>query len=79
MTSSPRRCDGRSLVERVATAAKLRLAFALCLVSLIGIAFDPNQVAALLFGVPFVGACYAFFYFKYGRRRSLTRADAEVH
>ncbi|YCK82521.1 amino acid permease [Arthrobacter sp. D3-18] len=50
------------------------LAFALCLVSLIGIAFDPNQVAALLFGVPFVGACYAVFYFKYGRRRSLKKA-----
>lgn len=50
------------------------LAFALCLVSLIGIAFDPNQVAALFFGVPFVGACYAIFYFKYGRRRSLKKA-----
>ncbi len=47
------------------------LAFTLCLVSLIGIAFDPNQVAALYFGVPFVGACYAFFHFKYGRRRQL--------
>jgi len=43
------------------------LAFSLCVISLIGIAFDPNQVAALYFGVPFVGACYAFFYFKYGR------------
>ncbi|MEV7134180.1 amino acid permease [Arthrobacter sp. NPDC093128] len=47
------------------------LAFTLCLVSLIGIAFDPNQVAALYFGIPFVGACYAFFYIKYGRRRQL--------
>ena len=44
------------------------LAFSLCLISLIGIAFDPNQVAALYFGIPFVGVCYAFFYFKYGRR-----------
>src|SRR6476661_5687545 len=44
------------------------LAFSLCLISLIGIAYDPNQVAALYFGVTFVGACYAFFYFKYGRR-----------
>lgn len=44
------------------------LAFTLCLISLIGIAFDPNQIAALYFGVPFVGACYAFFYFKYGRQ-----------
>ncbi|QHK19258.1 amino acid permease [Pseudarthrobacter psychrotolerans] len=44
------------------------LAFSLCAISLIGIAFDPNQVAALYFGVSFVGACYAFFYFKYGRK-----------
>ncbi|WP_284976967.1 amino acid permease [Arthrobacter sp. efr-133-TYG-104] len=44
------------------------LAFALCFISLIGIAMDPNQVAALYFGVPFVGACYAFFHFRYGRR-----------
>ena len=49
------------------------LAFTLCLISLIGIAFDPNQVAALYFGIPFVGACYAFFYFKYGRRRQLAK------
>src|SRR6476661_8963715 len=44
------------------------LAFSLCVISLIGIAYDPNQVAALYFGFTFVGACYAFFYFKYGRK-----------
>ncbi|MEZ2387983.1 amino acid permease [bacterium RCC_150] len=44
------------------------LGFALCFISLIGIGFDPNQVAALYFGVPFVGACYAFFHLKYGRK-----------
>ncbi|WOH18715.1 amino acid permease [Paenarthrobacter sp. GOM3] len=43
------------------------LAFALCLISLVGIAFDPQQIAALYFGVPFVGACYAYFYFRYRR------------
>ncbi|MCF3138669.1 amino acid permease [Paenarthrobacter sp. AR 02] len=43
------------------------LAFALCLFSLVGIAFDPQQVAALYFGVPFVGACYAYFHFRYRR------------
>ncbi|MCT9869605.1 amino acid permease [Paenarthrobacter aurescens] len=43
------------------------LAFALCLISLVGIAFDPHQIAALYFGVPFVGACYAYFYFRYRR------------
>jgi S-methylmethionine transporter len=46
------------------------LAFSLCVVSLVGLAFDPNQVSALYFGVPFVGACYAFFYLKYGRRKA---------
>ncbi len=46
------------------------LAFSLCLVSLVGIAFDPNQVAALYFGVPFVAGCYVFFHFKYGRSRA---------
>ncbi|WP_309081521.1 amino acid permease [Zhihengliuella sp.] len=43
------------------------LAFALCLVSLIGIAFDPEQVAALYFGLPFVGACYAYYHFRLRR------------
>ncbi|UZX01427.1 amino acid permease [Arthrobacter sp. CDRTa11] len=49
------------------------LAFTLCLVSLVGIAFDPNQVAALYFGVPFVAGCYLFFHFKYGRSRTALR------
>ena len=46
------------------------LAFTLCVVSLVGIALDPNQVAALYFGIPFVAACYAYFYFRHGRKRS---------
>ncbi|MFJ4209342.1 amino acid permease [Paenarthrobacter sp. NPDC089675] len=44
------------------------LAFSLCLVSLVGIALDPSQIAALYFGIPFVAACYLFFHFRYGRR-----------
>lgn len=47
------------------------LAFSLCLVSLVGIAFDPNQIYALYFGIPFVIGCYVFFHFKYGRSRQL--------
>lgn len=46
------------------------LAFALCLISLIGLAFDPTQVAALYFGIPFVAACYLYFYLRHGRRES---------
>ncbi|UUL77941.1 hypothetical protein NG819_19335 [Pseudarthrobacter sp. Fe7] len=46
------------------------LAFALCLISLVGIALDPAQVAALYFGVPFVAACYGYFFIRYGRRSS---------
>ncbi|MEV4953800.1 amino acid permease [Paenarthrobacter nitroguajacolicus] len=49
------------------------LAFALCLVSLVGIAFDPSQIAALYFGVPFVAACYLFFHFRYGRKSRAKR------
>ncbi|UKA49936.1 amino acid permease [Arthrobacter sp. FW305-123] len=44
------------------------LAFVLCLVSLVGIALDPSQIAALYFGVPFVAACYLYFHFRYGRK-----------
>ena len=43
------------------------LAFGLCLLSLVGIASDPSQVAALYFGIPFVAACYVYYYFRYGR------------
>jgi S-methylmethionine transporter len=34
----------------------------------VAIAFDPNQVAALYFGIPFVVGCYLFFWFRYGRK-----------
>jgi S-methylmethionine transporter len=51
------------------------LAFTLCVISLIGIAFDPTQVAALYFGIPFVAACYGFFYLKYGRKARLERVS----
>jgi len=44
------------------------LAFVLCVVSLVGIALDPEQAPALYFGVPFVAACYAYFYFRHGRK-----------
>lgn len=50
------------------------VAFALLLISVIAIAFDPNQVAALYFGIPFVGACYLFFWWRYGRRGATHRA-----
>ncbi|MFN3925434.1 MAG: amino acid permease, partial [Pseudarthrobacter sp.] len=44
------------------------LAFSLCVISLVGIALDPTQAAALYFGIPFVAACYAWFHFRYGRK-----------
>jgi S-methylmethionine transporter len=46
------------------------LAFTMCVISLVGIALDPNQVAALYFGIPFVAACYAYFYLRHGRKSS---------
>lgn len=54
------------------------LAFTLCLASLIGIAFDPNQVAALYFGVPFVAGCYFVYYAKYGRKSLAAGAQRTV-
>lgn len=44
------------------------LALVLLAVSLVGIAFDPSQVAALYFGIPFVALCYSYFWLRYGRR-----------
>ena len=44
------------------------LAFVVLLISVVAIAFDPNQVAALYFGVPFVGACYLYFWLRHGRK-----------
>ncbi|WP_353853909.1 S-methylmethionine permease [Bacillus sp. Bos-x628] len=37
-------------------------AFLLCLASVIGIAFDPNQRIALICGIPFIILCYAAYY-----------------
>ncbi|MBV1780123.1 amino acid permease [Paeniglutamicibacter sp. ABSL32-1] len=54
------------------------LAFTLCLISVIGLAFDPNQVAALYFGVPFVGACYLFFYIRHGRRSAASLKESPM-
>ncbi|MEV7662665.1 amino acid permease [Paenarthrobacter sp. NPDC089316] len=51
------------------------LAFGLCLLSLVGIASDPAQVAALYFGIPFVAACYVYFYFRYGRGVKVKQKD----
>lgn len=42
--------------------------FILLLISLVAIAFDPTQIAALYFGVPFVGLCYLYFWWRFGRR-----------
>ncbi len=36
--------------------------FLLCLLSCIGIAFDPTQRVALYCGVPFILLCYAVYY-----------------
>ncbi|MCI0156509.1 amino acid permease [Leifsonia shinshuensis] len=50
------------------------IAFLLLLISIVAIAFDPNQIAALYFGVPFTGLCYLFFWWRYGRRGAKGRA-----
>ncbi len=43
------------------------LAFSLCAISVIGIALDSSQVAALYFGIPFIAGCYLYHYFRYDR------------
>ncbi|MET8945109.1 amino acid permease [Streptomyces sp. NPDC004542] len=48
-------------------------AFALCLISLVGVAMDPTQVAALYFGIPFVAACYLYFFLRRRFRTETTR------
>ena len=55
------------------------LAFVLLTASIVAIAFDPNQVAALYFGIPFVGLCYLFFWLRYGRTGTVPeRRDEEA-
>lgn len=49
-------------------------AFVLLLISLVAIAFDPTQVAALYFGVPFTAACYLYFWLRYGRKKEAATA-----
>lgn len=44
------------------------LALVLLIASLIGVALDPAQRAALWFGVPFTGACLAWMGLRHGRR-----------
>ncbi|MFD0696567.1 amino acid permease [Paenibacillus sp. GCM10027628] len=39
-------------------------AFILCLISCIGLYFDPSQRAALYYGIPFVALCYLYYYLK---------------
>ena len=51
------------------------LAFVLLSISMVAVAFDPNQVAALYFGVPFVGLCYLFFWWRHGRRGARLRPE----
>lgn len=52
------------------------VAFALLAISMVAVAFDPNQVAALYFGVPFTVACYVYFWWRHGRKRQAGPADA---
>lgn len=54
------------------------LAFTLCLASLVGIAFDPAQVTALYFGIPFVGACFLYFHLRHGAGQSSKATKTET-
>ena len=41
-------------------------ALTLLVISLIGVAFDPSQSAALLFGIPFTLVCLGYFRWRHG-------------
>jgi len=63
------RGDASSIVARTPLYPVVPIvAFVLLAISIVAIAFDPAQVAALWFGVPFVGLCYLFHWWRYGRR-----------
>jgi S-methylmethionine transporter len=53
------------------------LAFAICLISLIGQAIDPNQVVALAFGLAFVASCYLYFRLRYGAGKTGPRTAVD--
>lgn len=44
------------------------IGFTLCLVSCIGMIFDPNQAPALYFGLPFAVLALAYYYIKYNKK-----------
>ncbi|MFJ5965769.1 S-methylmethionine permease [Bacillus sp. NPDC093026] len=50
-------------------------AFLLCLASVIGIAFDPNQRIALICGIPFIILCYAAYYMTAWIRKKREKLD----
>ncbi|MBU3568648.1 amino acid permease [Priestia aryabhattai] len=50
------------------------VASVMCLASCIGLAFDPSQRIALYCGIPFIFACYAFYYMK-NRLQSREKTD----
>ncbi|WP_189028453.1 amino acid permease [Paenibacillus albidus] len=50
-------------------------AFILCLISCIGLYFDPAQRVALYYGVPFVAVCYVYYYVKNRRKRPVPGAQ----
>ncbi len=54
------------------------VSFLICLLSLIGIAFDPTQRVALYFGIPFIGLCYLVHHLtKKSQKRSVEDVKTE--
>ena len=54
------------------------LVIILCSVSIIGIAFDPNQRIALIIGIPFTILCFFYYQLFFSKKASVAIENQEV-
>ena len=47
------------------------IGFILCLISCVGMLFDPNQAPALYFGLPFAAIALLYYFVKFNKKRGV--------
>ena len=47
------------------------IGFILCLISCVGMLFDPNQAPALYFGLPFAAIALIYYFVKFNKKRGV--------